>query len=331
MLIILEGPPGVGKSDLAEKLSAEIIRRHPQDTVEIRRQGIPRQHPLDEYVLPLLDYRPHREGYARQTDGSLERLSARHIICDGYHWGEMVHSVIFARRSTLIDPVLHYIGMFLASRGAHIVRLTRDATDLMDAAKDRGYGTLSSPEITMMSAIAAFAGLATLLYPPSETMHVESENIVADILSRARTREAEAGELENLITYVGAPRVETLVLGNARGPGIRHDLSPAFMPYPSTCGEFLMEALTHADTETFTSRVFGVANAWDVDDVEEIIEVISPRRIVCLGDRTYTMVRKLFPLVANVGHPVKTRSFYGRAEGYGRTVGHIVREMKRSH
>src|ERR1044072_5037413 len=97
LLIILEGPLGVGKSDLAERVSAEILRRYPSDTVEIRRPGIPRLHPLDEYVVTLLDYRPHRN---------------RHIICDGWHWAEVVYSTVFGRPSKLHTSVFQYIEMF---------------------------------------------------------------------------------------------------------------------------------------------------------------------------------------------------------------------------
>lgn len=332
MLIILDGPPGVGKSDLAEQLCAEIIRRHPQDTVEIRRQGIPRLHPLDEYVLPLLDYRPHREAHARQPDGSMVRTPARHIICDGYHWGEYVHSTVFGRATHLNTPVFHYVEMFLASRGAHIVSLVRDAEDLADVATERGYGTPVSPEVTMMRTISGFMGVSHLSALPAEEMHVETEDIVPAIVSRARAREAAAGSVENLATYVGPPQADTLVLGNVRGPGLRHELAPAFMPYPSTCGEFLMDALTYTDVGV-APRTFGIANAWDVDDLEEIVSAVAPRRIVALGRKAWGAALQEFPRVCEVGHPVRMLEICGRsgASYWGQIIRQTLHELDRSH
>jgi len=318
MLIVLEGPLGVGKSSLAEEISTEILRRYPGDTVEIRRPGIPRLHPLDEYVMPLLDYRPQRK---------------HHIVCDGWHWAEVVYSTVFGRASTMYTSVFHYIEMFLASRGAHIVSLVADAVDLADQARARGYGD-PMPEIAIQRTITGYMGVLHLSALPSQEMHVESENLAASIVSTAHSREMAATPLSNLATYVGPPTVDTLVLGNVRGPGKRHELAPAFMPYPFTCGEFLMEALCYREPGTTPrTMIVGLANARDVDSLEEIKSTVWPTRIVALGERAYGAARDVFLPVCNVGHPVSTRKFFGRTNSmaYGQMIQHTLHELDRRH
>src|SRR5580765_4211415 len=105
MLIIIEGPDGVGKTTLAESLAKELAESG--DEVELLHRGPPKSHPLDEYVLPLLDYVPGL---------------GRHVICDRWHWGEAVYPQVLDRTSLLDDPVFRYIEMFLRSRGALVVR-----------------------------------------------------------------------------------------------------------------------------------------------------------------------------------------------------------------
>lgn len=325
MLIILDGPLGVGKSALAEDISAEILRRYPDHTVEIRRPGLPMVHPLDAYLLPLLTYRP----------GSPRQPTSHHIVCDGWHWGEAVYSEVFGRPSNLTTPVFHYIELFLASRGAHVVSLVKDAVDLTDLASVRGYGSPASSEIAVMRTITGFMGISTLSTLGPEEMHVETEDLASAIVSKARAKETIATPLTSLATYVGPSTVDTLVLGNVRGPGIRHELAPAFMPYPSTCGEYLMEAL--ATSELGTPRPLspgtGIANAWDVDSLEEIVHTVMPTRIVALGKRAFHAALKHHPRVCEVGHPRRMRTLWGTGNclGWSQVIRHTVRELDRSH
>lgn len=332
MLIILEGPPGVGKSDLAEALCEEIIRRHPEDAVEIRRQGITLAHPLDTYVLPLLDYRPHRESFRRESDGAMVRRPGRHVICDGWHWGETVYSSVFGRPTQMTLPVLRYIELFLASRGAYLVNLFRDAEDLADIATERGYGSPAPPWVAMQRTIAGYLSVMHLSTLRTQDLHVESDGVVSEILATARAREVGAGMVENLTTYVGPPNADTLILGNARGSIADHELSPAFMPYPSSCGVYLMEALEYVSFGN-SAHGYGIANARDVDALEEILESLSPRRIVTLGKRTYDVVRPEFRRVCEVGHPARMRGLWGslNPSEWAVVIQHTTQELDRSH
>jgi hypothetical protein len=212
------------------------------------------------------------------------------------------------------------------------VSLVKDAVDLGEVARERGFGAPVDPEIAIMRTITAYMGMSTLSTLRCEEMHVESLDLVSSIVSRAREREVAAMSLNNLTTYVGNPSVDTLFLGNVRGPGIRHELAPAFMPYPSTCGEYLMEALVCTDFG-LTPRLGGIANAWDVDSLGEIIARVTPRRIVAFGAKAYNEARKFLPQVCEVGHPSRMRTLWGsgNARGWADVIKRTTHELDRSH
>src|SRR5215212_9925147 len=107
MLIILEGPDCSGKTTLADQLQVEIERTTKEEVLRLS-SGPPTGHPLDEYVVPLLGYRP---------------ATGTHIICDRLHWGETVYPMILKRPSGLDGAIFAYIEAFLMSRGAYVVSL----------------------------------------------------------------------------------------------------------------------------------------------------------------------------------------------------------------
>lgn len=97
MLIILEGPDGAGKSTLAQELAAHLGRTT-SDKVEVWHRGAPTHHPLEEYLLPLLSYRPG---------------TGHHLILDRWHWGEAVYPKILNRPTQLGDAAWWSIEAYL--------------------------------------------------------------------------------------------------------------------------------------------------------------------------------------------------------------------------
>lgn len=311
MLIVLEGPPGVGKTAVAEALAAEIIRRYPHDTVEIVRPGIPRVHPLDAYVMPLLGYRPR----FREPFGGTP-IPKHHVICDGWHISEAVYAEIFGRATGMTTAVYRYIEMFLTARGAYVVNLRQDSDVLVDVATERGYGSpdsITTAYRTMtrfqeFSNTSPFSGL-------QRSAHVESETLVQEIMVGASGREYACAGIGDLTTYVGHPKPNVLFLGNARGPGIRHPDVPAFMPYPSTCGLFLMEALIAWNSTQLLFRDAAMANAWDTDSLTGITRVANPMGIIALGRRAYDAAVQLCPRVWKIDHPMVARHAFRGPQG----------------
>ena len=103
MIIILEGCDRTGKTTLAEEL-----KRLTGGTVI--HASKPTSPPLEEYLSPLIDYRP----------GSGET-----IILDRWHWGEWVWPKIFKRESEMTWKLLKSIDKQLAAIGAMTVYCAR--------------------------------------------------------------------------------------------------------------------------------------------------------------------------------------------------------------
>jgi hypothetical protein len=291
MLIILEGVPAVGKSVVADRLSTRLRSEFPADTVEVWRNGAPREHPLDEYVTTLLGYRPR--ALRRDASGEPATPHGRHIICEGWHWAEAVHSAFHGRPTYLDTALLRYIEMFLCSRGALLVHL------MGDELTSREHGD----EIDMMRMRSGYQAMAQMSGMPVSTHHVEEAYLVDTILSDARNAEVKASVLNGLTTYVGASHSHTLLLGNARGRGIRDPRVPCFMPYPSTCGQYLMRALA-GDAHTSHPGAMGMANALDVDDVGTIVSTVMPKRIITTGNVTRHVVNQIPEIFRTVGQHV---------------------------
>lgn len=98
MLVILEGVDGSGKSTLVDEFNLQM----PDQTRHFRR-GPLKNHPLIEYLYPLLDYKPMQEPS---------------IIADRWHVGELVYGPLYRGVSKLTPAMEAYIDAFLESRGA---------------------------------------------------------------------------------------------------------------------------------------------------------------------------------------------------------------------
>ena len=291
-MILLEGPDGAGKSTLAKKLADRIHQLHPKDRITILHKGAPSEHPLAEYEGPLFNYRPG------QRD---------HIICDRWHVGERVYPAILQRPSALTPEMFWHIELFLKARGALLVyvtqplpvlqnRVARDGDDLININQLKGISTWYDE---IMRSI-------TMLMPTDITK-------VNDIISMAQDLDSSYRALNNFTTYIGPRYPSVLLLGDKRNVP-DHLVSvptPAFMPYPSTSGQFLLSAFTQYGKnpkQVQTELELGLANACDVDDPVALWHVLGEPKAISLGTQAGTRVGDF--VHRRVDHPQYVRRFH---------------------
>lgn len=304
MLVILEGPDGAGKSTLATLLLARLAVWRPTETIELLHRGPPRRHPLDEYVSPLLDYRPR---------------TGRSVICDRWHLGELVYPRVLERPTAYDEAVSRYVELFLASRGALVILVDADDETLRERVARRG-DDLVDPD-RAVAAAAAFRKLSRRLthtvVPGDRPDAVDLD----ELLALGEFTEAETARLTtNFTTYVGPPLPSLLLVGDVRATGTAvGDLRPAFMPYPATSGHYLLRSL-----EADTYERCGLANARDVDDVHRLHAALGRPDVVALGNNALAGAVGLTrrgTAVGAVPHPQFWRRFLHRhSAAYGRLI-----------
>lgn len=269
MLIIIEGCDLAGKTTLANQLQDEI-ERTTKDKVLRLSSGPPALHPLDEYVVPLLGYRP---------------ATGTHIICDRLHWGEAVYPMIIKRPSSLDGGTFRYIEAFLASRGAYVVHLTQPVDELERRMHERGDDLIRPDQLTaIVDGFNAINRDSTLPFT-CRRGNVNALGVDAIIANAQRLDDLYA-PLNEFVTYVGPRYPERLLLGDIRGPAFQTDdpidqLRPAFMPYRSMSGAYLWKAMTRYELPPASSA--GVANACDIDDPIRMWTVLGRPGVVTLG------------------------------------------------
>lgn len=306
MLILVDGPDCVGKSTLIERLVAVIEKRYPGDRVDVLNAGPPTKHPLDEYVVPLLDYRPTRE---------------RHVVCDRWHLGEAVYPTIFQRPTKLDYGVQAYTELFLRSRGALLVVVDATTEDVIHCLETRG-DELARPE-QAAETLSLFRGWAVAnLLPTLVVQGFQAADVDVDaILTKARLLEYVARGLNGFTTYVGSRTPSKLLLGDIRHGHTRGEVNllPAFMPYGATSGHYLLSSVVNTFGYAALKHI-GVANACDDDDAHSLYTLLRKPYTVTLGRRASKVAKWADH---DVDHPQFRRRFkYAEGEAYARQIFH---------
>lgn len=292
MLIIIEGPDGVGKSTLVAALCQRIVERTNGGTVRIKHCGPPKEHPLLEYGLPLWPYRGRGSNY---------------VVCDRWHLGELVYPQVLERPTQLDAASLIHIELTLRARGAVLVHLTQPHDVLEHRLRDRGDDLVKIEHLEQILNGYAAACDRTQLRP---VLHIQGRDPtvhdVDTIITLAGRRAEEVEPLRTFTTYVGPPRPRLLLLGDTRGnlpPGWVD--APAFVPMPATSGHYLLTAL---QTELRRNRV-GLANACDVDNIKVLYRALGRPAVVTLGKKAEAAVYEVLGRRPSVPHPQYWRRF----------------------
>ncbi len=296
MLIIVEGPDGAGKTTVVEMLRKETQKMDRFAKIEVLRKGPATQHPLDEYESPLLSYRP----------GGMH-----HIICDRWHVGEWVYPHIMGRSTQADRAVWYHVELFLQSRGALIVHMTREPGVLFSRVTDRGDDFISPMQVVPIA--SAYTNMITEHVAPIQYYISDVESVEGIILD-ALAQDANAVKLNGLVTYVGPPKPERLLIGDVRNGvdplNAEGDIRPAFMPYRSTSGHYLLSLLRRS-----MMHGLGIINACDVDVFSEAYDILGRPPAVALGSNAYAATvfgGDLQRGITGVPHPQFIRRFHNK-------------------
>jgi len=305
LLIVVEGMDCTRKSTLVAQLAEEIQRRYPGDQVDVWHAGPPTKHPLDEYVTPLLDYRPRRN---------------RHVICDRWHLGESIYPFYLGRESKFDAATQAYVDLFLRSRGALLVHVDAQPDDVQTCMESRG-DDLVDPKHALGILLDYRARAAVCHVPTLVVQGFEANSETAsEVLRQANALDFVYQHLSNYTTYVGTITPRTLLLGDVRHGHIRGDatdLRPAFLPYGATSGHYLL-AQAVATFGFGVLRHVGIANACDDDDHENLWTVLRKPHTVVLGRQAQ---RRTPWANTVVQHPQFRRRFhYAEGSEYARQI-----------
>jgi hypothetical protein len=295
VLIIVEGPDGSGKTTLVEKLREHLHRT--VDTPQVLHARPPKDHPLNEYELPLFTYRPGVND---------------HVICDRWHWGESVYPAVLGRDTQFDLAVRRHVELFLLKKGAVVVHVRTPWRTAAARLAKRGDDSVHPSQVHRLFLEYDHVAQRTLL--PVITMNGGDvmPGQLNFIIEAARAAEQQVWCLDAAVTYVGPRRPRALLLGDvrhelrdeeSRARSTVNPLSPAFMPFPATSGHYL---LSHVRTV----RDLGLANACDVDDWRVLHSLLGRPKIVTLGQRAYQRVRRVKH--GSTPHPQFVRRFHHR-------------------
>lgn len=305
MLIILEGPDGAGKTTLANRL-ADHIASFQLGHIELLHKGPPTSRSgLDEYILPLADYRPGAN---------------RHVICDRWHLGELVYPGLpgVDRRSLFQgdDISFRYVEMFLASRGAVVVHVDADHSTLLARLGEREDTLDYEHEVELQRA------RFQRVLQRSSLMKIGNRHVTVDrIIAEAIGQDYAAMHLLELnLTYAGSTeRPAYLLVGDVRGT-LQPRYPTAFVPLPGTSGRYLLEALPD---HWVKFGMFAVANA-NEGDIGELWRKLHRPLIVVLGrEAQHTLNGSLQYGV--VPHPQYVRRFHHHhRQRYGELIAQVA-------
>jgi hypothetical protein len=314
LLIILEGPDCAGKSTLAGRLARALKHAEPNADVVYRHCGPPAGHALDEYVAPLLDYRPG---------------TGQHVICDRWHVGERVYPAVTGRKTSLRSTVNAYVELFLRSRGALLVYCTATAGHLTSCgyAREDGINDILrvGPTLRAFDQAVVESLLPSLVVDVSDPNHAGYDDVVGQVLALANDEHEYAAPLAPFTTYVGSPRPRLLLVGDRRGVPSTDVASfgswPAFAPRARTSGDYLLTTLAGGPRPLrvvehgLTLGDVGLANACDVDDVGALWKTLGEPDVVGMGVNARRALRDVGVSHRAAPHPQYQRRFFHHLRG----------------
>jgi hypothetical protein len=269
-LIIVEGVDGSGKSTFTQSLSLLT-----PDGTRNMHCGPIRKHPLEEYVIPLVRYRP-REDW---------------VICDRWQVGEMVYGPLYRGESKISPAVNAYIELFLRGKGAYRLIMGTPFNVVQQRLQKRGEDFLKPQHVrVVMDFYDEYRdtygwdrvpfGYNPTKYPPGV------------ILNAQMLAESAFNRLQLNPTYVGYSSPDILfVMPDEIANG------PAGLPTDYSTGAYTALAYHRLITE-YSQRIGIVKSNTSLDTI-----VMSAKHVVCIGGKAWDAVRHLVSGSTVAGRP----------------------------
>lgn len=290
--IIIEGCDGVGKSTLVNELRRHFRWSH---NVLVLHRGPPQVHPFIEYETAL--------------DVLYDAEPNRMVICDRWHWGELIYGPLYRGKTLLGTPGAWHIDMWLAARGGMVAVIDADHDVVRGRLQRRGETYLRDEDVPHV--LESYRNLVRHR-PPVPTVLTNNDDALGDVLSVATT------DIRPHPSYVGPPRPKRLLVGDRRHNLTESTHRAAFVPYPGTSGRYLLQSLpAHMWSTT------GLINSdpREVQDLKREWNSLGRPHCVALGVSAHHTLTSYEIPHGVVPHPQYVRRFHHLAQAeYGRLI-----------
>jgi GTPase SAR1 family protein len=295
-IILLEGCDGAGKTTLAERL-VEYTRGR-GNTAELIHRGVPERHPLEEYEYDL-----------EQLDPAANHL----LVMDRWHLGQLVYGGLYRDENLLGLGGAWHVDALLKRYGALQFIVAPPLGEIRRRLGVRGEDYLKAEHVEHVW--RTYMDLGHRFDIPILTDDLDDEDLRV-MVDTAFSRAARNEPLRAFSTYVGPRFPEILLVGEKHGP-TKKGRAPhraAFVPYPSTSGKWLCDAIVSQQV-LGTNRI-GLVNALQ-DDIANLVDVLGQPKIVALGNAAAAECDRLDLSFGQLPHPQYMRRFQnGSVETY---------------
>jgi thymidylate kinase len=297
MIVVLEGPDGAGKSTAAEML--RVAAEEQGYSTSCLHRGPPKFHPLVEYEVGL--------GYIEQDYDV--------IICDRWHWGELVYGPIYRGESKLGTAGFRHVEMFLAARRALTVLMLPPLELLQSRVSERGDDYINHEHLPLLR--QRYVDLVQDHHTDLQFVHYKFTEVDARaIIDQYRLRPRGMPVMHP--SYIGHPpsHAKYLLVGDARAERHRGHRT-AFTPYADSSGSFLLDALP-------SDLVSDIAIINANPDIDVAVD-FAWDRIVALGGVASAELDARGVEHVHVRHPQFARRFHHRRQfEYGQTIADAI-------
>lgn len=270
MIICLDGVDGAGKSTLANRLTKEIQKRYPNDTVINLHATQIKSDVYTEYATPLMNYIPG---------------SGIHYILDRWHIGENIYGPLYRGKSAFDKVSYRWIELFLASIGMRLWNVTQTLEVLQQRLNTRGEDFLQPNHIAEVKMSYRYKMLQSAVFADEISPNSENLNkLVNHLIIDGKYAESQAKTIQALgVNYLGrsfiAPKT-ILVVENTKA-------NKKFDPRINEDSQILLQNMF----EDFW-KTFAVVSSANLDRLEYFLtEYFWSANVVAYGETVKARLR----------------------------------------